>query len=259
MNQSGFYGMSSSGFCCRCSYRQGGTCKDRPWVLKIWYLGENERTPPPKKAATKEQVEHPPWSQKNQGGSCSQIRRDFRHQGLARHSQCQLRWHDLYCLPWSCSMKRWIRIGPMPVPVYQIKINMRRAEMPQWLHPWEHEGDDMESRQILQAYREVINTCVHRYQYIEILLQRLLALARLSRIKHLYGLFFRNSQWYMNTFIYLHVYMYIYIHTYCTIYPFIWDEQIWNAFHKNPKDFIRALRDQQLRLASWNFETKPHV
>ena len=70
----------------------------------------------------------------------------------------------------------------------------------------------MESRQILQVYREVINTCVHRYQYIEILLQRLLALARLSRIKHLYGLFFRNSQWYMNTFIYLRVYMYIYIY-----------------------------------------------
>ena len=46
--------------------------------------------------------------------------------------------------------------------------------------------------------------------------------------------------------------MYIYIHTYCTIYPFIWDEQIWNAFHENPKDFIRALRDQQLRLAPWN-------
>lgn len=181
---------------------------------EFWKFGtlERMRERPPKKAATKEQVEHPPWSQKIQGGSCSQIRLIFRHQGLARHSQCQL--------TWSCNMKRWIRIGSMPVPVYQTQINMRRAEMPQWLHPWEHEGNDMESRQILQAYREVINTCVHRYQYIEILLQCLLALARLSRIKHLHGLFFRNSQWYMNTFIYS-IYVYICIYTYIRTVQYI--------------------------------------
>ena len=86
---------------------------------EFWKFGTLERMrerPPPKKAATKEQVEHPPWSQKNQGGSCSQIRRIFRHQGLVRHSQCQLRWNDLYCLPCSCNMKKvdtdWVDASP---------------------------------------------------------------------------------------------------------------------------------------------------
>ena len=128
--------------------------------------------------------------QKIQGENCSQIRRILGTKDL-RETASVNRDDMTYTVSLGLvTWKRWIWIRSMQVPVYQAKINMRRAEMPQWLHPWEHEGDDMESRQILEAYREVINTCVHRYQYIKILLQRLLALARLSRIKHLYGLFF---------------------------------------------------------------------
>lgn len=57
--------------------------------LVPWREWEN----PPKKAATKEQVEYLPWSQKIQGGSCSQVSRILGTKDL--RDTASVNWDDM--------------------------------------------------------------------------------------------------------------------------------------------------------------------